>query len=737
MNLLPKWVLANHFPALHDFESLTVIEQTARVYGAMQTLINEYNAFAEATNEQLASFTDEETEARKEFELQITKVMNEFMCSMERYLKLNLDETATAVIMEGMKTGTIIIPTDSGLNKVQYPADAAAVGDAIRLLEARVNGIASLEEGSTTADAELIDVRVGFDGTQYDTAGNAVRGQAAALAATLNSLSIFSLRWRGGWVGGDGSFTYADGNTIQTTGYIPCVPGIKIECRGMSYLTNGVCALTFYDENFKFIGGFGTNGTQNEVITATPPENAAYVRFTTNFGKIKDTYIKFIASTKCEPITQRILENEEYSRQNRTMFGAAAKYIPHAKWLYGNYSSIMSNLYSNFRGDVFCTYDIGAQKPTGKVGYVSSDGNDNNDGLTPDTPKATLESMIQNTDVKYIHLTGMFNRVLLDLSGRSLSIVGHNAIITGGTPMITAWNATANAGVYYAASGVVQQVFDMRTKSKTGRYEKLRSVSSLENVVANPGTWFRDADAGIIYVHLKDSAEPTVKTVKVCSGHYSFRANMTNSTLYMEGITFYGGGSGDFAHNCEFKGVSGTNNVLVKKCKCMDSAPTTAASSSSGFWAEKCNVVTFQECESNYNGRDGFSYGNCYLVTEYNCVAMFNGTEGQTNANGSSMHYGNIARIGGVYSNSYGNNVHDVGTDTASICISCAAFASMLPGYADYCVSDGAELMILDSCVSYSSDKSAVARGGSELYTRNLKCEVNAEANNGSTVTKF
>lgn len=84
---------------------------------------------------------------------------------------------------------------DADGNQKTYPSAGDAVRDQISslsndlaLLNSRISNIASLEPGSTTGDAELIDIRLGVNGETYANAGDAVRGQYNELLNIINQV---------------------------------------------------------------------------------------------------------------------------------------------------------------------------------------------------------------------------------------------------------------------------------------------------------------------------------------------------------------------------------------------------------------------------------------------------------------------------------------------------------------------------------------------------------------------
>lgn len=102
---LPHWVLVEKFPAFNDFESLTAIEQTARVYGKINELIENYNKYVSEINkviEEMSTAKDTDIQA---FICRITILTNNYINTVD--MKIMHQDRQIAEVYEKFSTDVI------------------------------------------------------------------------------------------------------------------------------------------------------------------------------------------------------------------------------------------------------------------------------------------------------------------------------------------------------------------------------------------------------------------------------------------------------------------------------------------------------------------------------------------------------------------------------------------------------------------------------------------------------
>ena len=159
---------------------------------------------------------------------------------LQRYVNNYFDELD---VQQAINDKLDKMAVDGSLNDVVEPLlenIVKAQNQAIAVLEGRMDTFSALPAGSTAGDAELADIRVGYDGTNYPTAGDAVRGQVGDLHLDVNTLNNFK-----GFVWNIGNGIDSNGNldvtiTQAVTDKVPCAEGDMVISKTVTSDATGI-----------------------------------------------------------------------------------------------------------------------------------------------------------------------------------------------------------------------------------------------------------------------------------------------------------------------------------------------------------------------------------------------------------------------------------------------------------------------------------------------------------------
>lgn len=188
----------------------------------------------------------------------------------------------------------------------------------IDVLSSRMDSFSHLAEGSTTGDAELIDIRTGYNGTTYPTAGDAVRGQALQVRTLLTQEIFNNGQYKSAGFYTERGYLKSDGIKYSSSDWnvSPFIPAFLIkQIKFNSPKHFSARQLCLYDDNKNLIEAISVDGTC--VYNITGP---GFVRVCYADTDTCEIYTEVFSKDFISPVTLGYIHISELKKRTSTDF---------------------------------------------------------------------------------------------------------------------------------------------------------------------------------------------------------------------------------------------------------------------------------------------------------------------------------------------------------------------------------------------------------------------------------
>lgn len=183
--------------------SETMLEHITKIYAELSDLVDDdiviiekvfalENTLSNTIAENSKALTENIETLRSTTNLKLNDTKKE-LDALETALQNNKEQTASAYNKLAADVQNSILSMDKNIDNIENViiktnSRIDNVSTRLKAQDNRINNIVALEQGSTTGDAELIDIRSGYNGLSHETAGDAVRAIGNDLEALKASL---------------------------------------------------------------------------------------------------------------------------------------------------------------------------------------------------------------------------------------------------------------------------------------------------------------------------------------------------------------------------------------------------------------------------------------------------------------------------------------------------------------------------------------------------------------------